>query len=36
LSAKEVQQQLLDGDTVLLEYTLGEKRSLVFLLTPTS
>ncbi|MGO8731187.1 MAG: CHAT domain-containing protein [Terriglobia bacterium] len=36
LSAKEVQQQLLDADTVLLEYALGEKRSFVFLLTPTS
>jgi CHAT domain-containing protein/tetratricopeptide (TPR) repeat protein len=35
LSAKEV-QQLLDADTMLLEYSLGEKRSLVFLLTPNS
>jgi CHAT domain-containing protein/Tfp pilus assembly protein PilF len=36
LSAKEVQRQLLDADTVLLEYALGEKRSFVFVLTPTS
>jgi len=35
LSAKEVQQQLLDADTVLLEYSLGEKRSFVFVVTPT-
>jgi CHAT domain-containing protein len=36
LSAKAVQQQLLDADTVLLEYALGGKRSFVFVLTPTS
>jgi len=36
LWAKEVQQEVLDSDTVLLEYALGEKRSLVFLVTPTS
>jgi len=36
LSAKEIQQQLLDADTILLEYALGEKHSLVFVLTPTS
>lgn len=36
LSATEVQQQLLDTDTVLLEYALGERRSFVFVLTPTS
>jgi CHAT domain-containing protein len=36
LNAKEAQQQLLDDDTVLLEYDLGEKRSFVFLLTPTA
>ena len=35
LSAKEV-QQLLDTDTVLLEYSLGEKGSFVFVVTPTS
>jgi CHAT domain-containing protein/Tfp pilus assembly protein PilF len=34
LGAKEIQQQLLDSDTVLLEYSLGEKRSFVFLVTP--
>jgi CHAT domain-containing protein/Tfp pilus assembly protein PilF len=31
LSAREVQQQLLDGDTLLLEYALGEKRSYLFI-----
>jgi CHAT domain-containing protein/Tfp pilus assembly protein PilF len=36
LSVNEIQQQLLDVDTALLEYSLGEKRSFVFLLTPTS
>jgi CHAT domain-containing protein len=36
LSVKEVQHELLDADTVLLEYSLGKQRSLVFLLTPTS
>jgi CHAT domain-containing protein/Tfp pilus assembly protein PilF len=36
LSAQEVQQQLLDENTVLLEYMLGETRSLVFVVTPTS
>ena len=36
LSAKDVQQQLLDANTVLLEYSLGEKRSFVFVLTQTS
>ncbi len=36
LSAKQIQQQLLDADTVLLEYSLGEKRSIVFVVTPTS
>jgi CHAT domain-containing protein/Tfp pilus assembly protein PilF len=36
LSAREVQEQLLDSETVLLEYALGEKRSFVFLVTPTS
>jgi CHAT domain-containing protein/Tfp pilus assembly protein PilF len=33
LSAKEIQQQLLDSDTVLLEYSLGEQRSYIFALT---
>ena len=36
VSTKEIQQQLLNADTVLLEYSLGEERSLVFVLTPTS
>src|SRR5262249_34329262 len=36
LRAGEVQQQLLDPDTVLLEYSLGEQRSYVFVLTPDS
>jgi CHAT domain-containing protein/Tfp pilus assembly protein PilF len=33
LSAKEAQEQLLDEDTVLLEYSLGEERSYVWVLT---
>ncbi len=36
LSAKQVQEQLLDNDTLLLEYSLGEERSYVFALTPNS
>lgn len=36
LSAKEVQQELLDANTVLLEYTLGEERSYVFAVTSNS
>lgn len=36
LNAREVQQQLLDADTVLLEYSLGEDRSFVFAVTPNS
>ncbi|HZR27531.1 MAG TPA: CHAT domain-containing protein [Terriglobales bacterium] len=36
LSAKEVQEQLLDADTLLLEYSLGEEHSYVFALTPDS
>lgn len=36
LSAKEVQQQLLDADTLLLEYSLGKERSYLFAVTPTS
>jgi CHAT domain-containing protein len=35
LSASEA-QQLLDPQTVLLNYSLGAKRSLVFVVTPTS
>jgi len=34
-NAKQV-QQLLDDDTLLLEYTLGEDRSYVFAVTPNS
>src|SRR5581483_4819158 len=36
LSAKEVQQQLLDDDTLLLAYSLGEERSYVFAVTRSS
>ncbi|HEY6305461.1 MAG TPA: CHAT domain-containing tetratricopeptide repeat protein [Candidatus Angelobacter sp.] len=36
LSAAEIQQQLLDQDTLLLEYSLGEERSHVFAVTPDS
>jgi CHAT domain-containing protein/Tfp pilus assembly protein PilF len=36
LSVKEVQQQLLDSDTLLLEYTLGEERSYAFVVTQDS
>ena len=35
LSLKEI-QQLLDGDTLLLEYALGEERSYLWAVTPTS
>lgn len=34
LSVKEIQQQVLDNDTVLLEYWLGEKRSFLWAVTP--
>jgi CHAT domain-containing protein len=36
LSAAQVQQQLLEDDTVLLEYSLGAERSQVFVLTRSS
>ena len=36
LTARQIQQQLLDQDTLLLEYSLGEKRSYVFAVTPDS
>ena len=36
LSAKEIQQHLLDSDTLLLEYSLGEERSYVFAITQDS
>ena len=35
LGVKEIQQQVLDQDTVLLEYWLGEKRSFLWAVTPT-
>jgi CHAT domain-containing protein len=36
LTAKEIQTQLLDQNTLLLEYSLGEDRSHVFAVTPDS
>ncbi len=36
LSAKEIQRQLLDADTLLLEYSLGEEHSYVWAVTPES
>jgi CHAT domain-containing protein len=36
LSLKEIQQQVLDDDTILLEYTLGQERSFVWAVTPHS
>lgn len=36
LSPKQVQEQLLDEHTLLLEYSLGEERSFVFVLSPAS
>ncbi len=36
LTAKQAQQQLLNDDTLLLEYSLGEERSFVFAVTPSS
>lgn len=36
LSLREVQQQVLDRDTLLLEYALGEERSYLWAVTPTS
>lgn len=35
LSPKEIQQQVLDNDSVLLEYMLGEERSYVWAITRT-
>jgi CHAT domain-containing protein/Tfp pilus assembly protein PilF len=34
LSSKEIQQQLLDEETALLEYALGDDRSYLWLITP--
>ena len=36
LSLKDIQQQVLDDDTLLLEYVLGDERSFVWAVTPTS
>src|SRR6266404_2129821 len=36
LSLKEIQQQVLDSDTLLLEYALGDKRSYLWAVTPNS
>lgn len=36
LSLKQIQQQVLDDDTLLLEYALGEERSYLWAVTPTS
>jgi CHAT domain-containing protein len=36
LSSQEVQSRLLDHDTILLEYSLGEERSFAFAVTPDS
>ncbi len=36
LTAKEAQQQLLDGDTLLLEYSLADRRSYLWAVTETN
>ena len=36
LSLAEIQQQVLDPDTLLLEYALGEERSYLWAVSPTS
>lgn len=36
LTVKEIQTQVLDRDTVLLEYSLGKERSYLWLVTPTT
>jgi CHAT domain-containing protein/tetratricopeptide (TPR) repeat protein len=36
LTLREIQQQVMDADTLLLEYALGEKRSFVWAVTPSS
>ncbi|HYO64223.1 MAG TPA: CHAT domain-containing protein [Pyrinomonadaceae bacterium] len=36
LTLKEIQRKVLDADTVLLEYTLGDERSFVWAVTPDS
>ena len=36
LNTKQIQQELLDGNTLLLEYSLGEERSYVFVVGASS
>jgi CHAT domain-containing protein/tetratricopeptide (TPR) repeat protein len=36
LTAAEIQRQVLDADTTLVEYSLGEDRSYAWVVTPTS
>ncbi|MDX2031013.1 MAG: tetratricopeptide repeat protein [Blastocatellia bacterium] len=36
LTAREIQEQVLDKDTILLEYALGDERSFLWAVTPTS
>jgi len=36
LGLREIQQQVLDKDTLLLEYSLGEERSYLWAVTPTT
>ncbi|MFY9608364.1 MAG: CHAT domain-containing tetratricopeptide repeat protein [Blastocatellia bacterium] len=36
LSLKEIQSQVLDSDTLLLEYALGDEQSYLWAVTPTS
>ncbi len=36
LSAREIQKQVLDGDTLLVEYALGDQKSFVWVVTPGS
>jgi CHAT domain-containing protein/tetratricopeptide (TPR) repeat protein len=36
LTLEDIQQQVVDPDTVLLEYALGEERSYLWVVTPTS
>ena len=36
LSLKEIQQHVLEGDTLLLEYSLGDERSYLWMVSPTT
>jgi CHAT domain-containing protein len=36
LTLKEIQQQVLDADTLLLEYSLGKRQSYVWVVSPTA